>query len=66
MKIISKRARKIQSGSIPGLDVVEVQETSIVISSSGDVLSPADLKRIEDMFRDIRKQLEDFGQIQSP
>ena len=47
--------------------MTEVFETSIVISSSGsgDVMSPADIKRIEDMFRDIRKQLEDFGTIQS-
>ena len=64
MKIISKRARKIQeeSGPIPGLEVTEVFSSSIIIVSGngGAIMSPDDIKRAEDIFREIRRQLGDL------
>ena len=61
MKIISKRARqtKVSESSIHGLEVTEITETSVIItSSSTDVMSPEDIRRAIEVFKQIRKQLE--------
>lgn len=62
MKIISKRARvkRQPESAIPGLDVFEISEQSIIITDYSGSMTPEEIKRAEQIFRDIRKQLEDM------
>lgn len=67
MKIISKRARQLKpAGPIPGMEVTDLFSSSIIIVSDGAVMSPADIKRAEEIFREIRRQLEQVGNILTP
>lgn len=67
MKIISKRSRQTKAvEAIPGLEVTEVFSTGIIITGSGAVMSPDDIKRTEEIFRRIREELESIGRILGP
>jgi hypothetical protein len=60
LKIISKRTRRqLASSPIPGLEVTEIHETSVIITSSSmDLMSPDDIKRAVEIFKEMRRQLE--------
>lgn len=61
MKIISRRGRVEESESaIPGLDVVELTDYTIIITDDSGTMTPEEIKRAEQIFRDIQKQLEDI------
>jgi len=68
LKIISKRARAVKkdAGPVPGLEVTEIYESSIIIIDGSGQMSPADIKRAEEIFREIRRQLEGIGGILTP
>lgn len=60
MKIISKRARATEEPeeAIPGLEIIE---HTIIITDGSGIMTPEEIKRAEQIFRDIRKQLEDIN-----
>jgi pyruvate/oxaloacetate carboxyltransferase len=60
VKIISKRARATEGpeAAIPGL---EITEHTIIITDGSGIMTPEEIKRAEQIFRDIRKQLEDIN-----
>jgi hypothetical protein len=48
------------------MEVTDLFSSSIIIVSDGAVMSPADIKRAEEIFREIRRQLEQVGNILTP
>jgi len=64
-KIISKRARAVKSAesSIRGLDVIE--HHTLIITDSG-LMTPDEIRRAEEIFREIRRQLEEIEIIITP
>jgi hypothetical protein len=63
LKIVSKRGKpQSDPQPIPGLEVTEISNGSIIIDAGGE-LTPDELHQIEEVFRQIRRQLE---QIYSP
>ena len=58
MAIISKRARQKAAVQEPEIEVVS---SSIIIIGSDAQLSPEQIKRAEEIFREIRRQLDAIG-----
>ena len=62
MKIISKRARAVgeAESTAPRIEGIEITEHTVIITDSSSIMTPEEIKRAEQIFRDIRKQLEDL------
>jgi hypothetical protein len=65
LKIISKRGKKPLTS--PGVSYkTEVEYGIIIIDGHVEPMTPDEQKAVEDMFDNIRKQLEDIGNILTP
>jgi hypothetical protein len=59
LKIISKRAKDQRKLVSPGVSYKTEVETTVIIVNGGQVvMTPEELKAIEEMFENIRRQLQ--------
>jgi hypothetical protein len=62
LKIISKRAKDQRKLNSPGVSYKTEVETTVIIVNGGQVvMTPEELKAVEEMFENIRRQLESLN-----